>query len=112
MPPKPDEPPTRTLSAKWSMSFPLVAVLLSIVLTNAGLWFNAQSKAEVLGIQFTAVAKNVDEIKGVLTKFTSETSAELRSLRQENTAIRERFATEVSVLKVEIAKLTALQGPR
>lgn len=112
MPPKPDDSLPRTLSAKWSLSFPLVAVLITVVLTNAGLWFNAQSKADVLGTQFAAVAEDVGEIKGVLTKFTSETSAELRSLRKENTAIRERFASEVSDLRVALAKLTAIQGPK
>ena len=100
-------PPAPIVSTRWGLSIPIVVLIVTVVVSNLTMFFDMQSKTTVLGEQFRAVAEDVTEIKGVLTEFTAATSAELRSLRQENVAIRERFNVEVTNLKVQLARLTA-----
>ena len=99
------------LSTRWGVSIPIVVLIMTVVVSNLTMFFNMQSRTSVLGEQFKAVADDVTEIKGVLTKFTSGTSAELRALRKENADIREHFSAELTSLKVQLATVVA-NGPK
>ncbi len=99
------------LSTRWGVSIPIVVLIVTVVVSNLTMFFNMQSRTSVLGEQFKAVAEDVTEIKGVLTKFTGETSAELRQLRAENVAIRQTFNAQLTELKVKLATLSA-SGPK
>lgn len=99
------------LSTRWGVSIPIVVLIVTVVVSNLTMFFNMQSRTSVLGEQFKAVAADVTEIKGVLTKFTGEASAEMRALRLENVKDRERFTAELTSLKVQLATLVA-SGPK
>jgi len=111
-PPAPTTEPMSVISTRWGVSIPIVVLIVTVVVSNLTMFFNMQSRTSVLGEQFKAVANDVTEIKGVLTKFTGETSAELRALRSENVNIRERFTAELTDLKVRLATLTANAADR
>lgn len=111
---KKEEPHTEggTLSTKWAISIPLVALIITVVVSNLTMFFDMQSRTGRLGEKITAVASDVTEIKGTLAKFTEETSAELRALRAENVALRAKMNEEVTELKVELATLVAKAGDK
>lgn len=100
------EAPAAVLSTRSAMTIPVVVIVVGLFVSNLTMFFDMKSKTSVLGEKLTAVATDVTEMKGVLTKFTASTSAELRALRKENTDLREKFNAELTNLKVQLAKLT------
>jgi len=100
----------RVISAKWAVSVPLMVIVVSIVATNLGMYYGMDGKTAVLDTKVEQIQGSVQKIEDAVGKLATTTSAELRSLRAQQTVIREKLASEITNLRVELATVRASIG--
>lgn len=106
-PPMPEEN-SRTISAKWSVSIPVAIILISAVTTNLGMYYSMDGKNAVLDTKVEMIQRGVSEIKTAVQKLSVDTSAEVRSIRREQEATKEKLNTRITALQIELATVRGM----
>ena len=99
---------SRTISAKWSVSIPVALIVISAIATNLGMYYSMDGKTAVLDTKVEMIQRGVSEIKTAVQKLSVDTSAEVRSIRREQEATKEKLNIRITALRIELATVKGM----